>query len=552
MTPDESQNPDSIIEPTLDPRDDSDDDLWAESSSANAAQGRDESILDVSVEPLQNWPDDDDEEVYDSRDIPGWGIPEGAAGMKPAATTPAPEASAFTAIAPEHSEHNPDELLDEPDSPDLGAAASTTSAGTPNDEEMEGFDPTFLDGAVSSEADASADGSEEGVMDAAPPDDQVSDEAVFEESGAEVVAEETVADEAIAATPSAPLPELHLTESPLAQTHPPEVPLSEEDALKQRIATLKQQEQQLLRSIDDLQATQAHLMQEQLINAQAALGQLVKEGLSELEHRKQTLQIAVEQLERRQERIRNEMRTTFAGASQDLAIRVQGFKDYLVGSLQDLVRTAEELKLAPPVEEPRRAAARERDRDAEEAAPPTPKFAEMGFQEQGRMIRKLLDQYRTSPDYYGPPWQLRRTFEPIHAERVSNWFFAQGGRGAIRTMGSRLQNILIASAIISVMHRMYGDRVRALVLADSPERLGEWRRGLQDCLGISRADFGANEGIVLFEAPEPLAQRADRLVKQKQIPLIIMDESEEVINLSLLQFPFWLAFAIDPMNPMVY
>jgi hypothetical protein len=118
-------------------------------------------------------------------------------------------------------------------------------------------------------------------------------------------------------------------------------------------------------------------------------------------------------------------------------------------------------------------------------------------------------------------------------------------------MGSRLQNILIVSAAISILRKLYGDRVRTLILANSPERLGEWRRGLQDCLGISRGDFGAEQGIVLFEAPEPLAQRADRLVRQKQLPLIIIDESEDMVNLSLLQFPLWLAFASDPMNPTV-
>jgi len=93
--------------------------------------------------------------------------------------------------------------------------------------------------------------------------------------------------------------------------------------------------------------------------------------------------------------------------------------------------------------------------------------------------------------------------------------------------------------------------VRTLVLANSPERLGEWRRGLQDCLGISRNDFGSEQGIVLFEAPEPLAQRADRLVKRGQLPLIIIDEAEDQISLSLLQFPLWLAIAGDPNLPPV-
>jgi hypothetical protein len=317
---------------------------------------------------------------------------------------------------------------------------------------------------------------------------------------------------------------------------------------------LRQQEKTLSQEVASLQSSYNAMLQQQIAEAQLAIGRLVKEGLADLEQRKQTLQLSVEQLERRQERIRNEMRTTFAGASQDLAIRVQGFKDYLVGSLQDLAAAAEQLQLSAAVpEEPKRSAKTEAPsqapaQPATESAP-TPRFAEQGFQEQAKIIRKLLDQYRTRPDYYGPPWQLRRTFEPIHAERVSNWFFTQGGRGAIRTMGSRLQNILVASAIISVLNELYGERLRPLILGNSPERLGEWRRGLQDCLGVSRADFGADEGIVLFEAPEPLAQRADRLVKQKQLPLIIIDETEEVVNVSLLQFPLWLAFAADPLNP---
>ncbi|HEY9619123.1 MAG TPA: DUF3086 domain-containing protein [Crinalium sp.] len=325
-------------------------------------------------------------------------------------------------------------------------------------------------------------------------------------------------------------------------------PTSDISDLEKRIADLRQEEQRLKREISALQASYNTTLQNQVADTQAAIGRLVKEGLSELEQRKQALQISVEQLERRQERIRAEMRTTFAGSSQDLAIRVQGFKDYLVGSLQDLATAAEQLQLTPKADAaPRRAVAAE-SQEAEQAAP-TPKFAEQSFQDQTKRIRRLLDQYRTSPDYYGPAWQLRRTFEPIHAERVANWFFTQGGRGALRTMGSRLQNILVASAVISVLRELYGDRARALILADSPERLGEWRRGLQDCLGISRIDFGADQGVVLFEAPEPLIQRADRLVKQKQLPLIIIDESEDLINLSLLQFPLWLAFAADPANP---
>jgi chaperonin cofactor prefoldin len=324
-------------------------------------------------------------------------------------------------------------------------------------------------------------------------------------------------------------------------------PTAQPGDLERRVATLQQQERELKAQIKSLQAV-AKQLQEQNAETQATIGRMVQEGLRELEQRKQTLQVTVEQLERRQERVRAEMRTSFAGVSQDLAIRVQSFKDYLVGSLQDLATAAEQLDLPKATAAPEKVVAPISETKVE-SQPATPNFAEQSFQDQTRQIRKLLDQYRNRPDYYGPAWQLRRTFEPVHAERVSNWFFTQGGRGAIRTMGSRLQNILVASAAISVLHELYDDRLRALVLAQTPERLGEWRRGLQDCLGIARTDFTPERGVALFEAPEPLTLKADRLVKDGKLPLIIIDDTEDQVNLSILQFPLWLAFAPNPEAP---
>ena len=99
---------------------------------------------------------------------------------------------------------------------------------------------------------------------------------------------------------------------------------------------------------------------------------------------------------------------------------------------------------------------------------------------------------------------------------------------------------------------MYGDRLRALILANTPERLGEWRRGLQDCLGISRSDFGPNRGVILFENPDALVQKADRLVEDDKLPLIIIDEAEDNISLSLLQYQLWLAFAPEPQSDSSY
>ncbi|PSR19492.1 DUF3086 domain-containing protein [filamentous cyanobacterium CCP3] len=344
-----------------------------------------------------------------------------------------------------------------------------------------------------------------------------------------------------------------------------------------RIDALRQQEADLKRSIADLQSAYNRLTQDQFQKIQSDIGRMVQQGTADLEQRKRSLQKEIEALERRQERIQAEMRTTFAGSSQDLAVRVQGFKDYLVGSLQDLAVAAEQLELAPSprsravsegaerAEDRGRAGMDARSESASEraanrpasarravaeSASVQPAFAANAFQDQTERIRSLLDQYRMRPDYYGPLWQLRRTFEPIHAERVSNWFFAQGGRGAVKSMGSRLQNVLVASAALSILYALYGNRLRTLVLSNSPERLGEWRRGLQDCLGISRADFGTGQGVMLFDAPEPLAQRADRITADNGLPFIVVDEAESVISLALLQFPLWLAFAPDPMNPV--
>lgn len=357
------------------------------------------------------------------------------------------------------------------------------------------------------------------------------------------------------------------SELPLSNSSQTETQTITED---DEINHLEQQKSTLHREIEALKAEKEQMLLLQVREFQDSIGRMVEEGTRELKERKMALQIEIEKLERRKERINEEMRSSFAGSSQELAVRVQGFKDYLVGSLQDLVTAAEKLELAqaeaanprtrererirtrenPRRDERTRGRRRERDERGERGrarnAPsqaPQAQFSESTFTEQSKRIRQLLDQYRNSPDYYGSPWQLRRTFEPIHAKKVQEWFFTQGGRGAVDSMGSRLQNILVASAAISILHNLYGDRCRVLVLTDTPENLGEWRRGLQDCLGISRSNFGSNRGVVLFDSPEILVQRAERLLKDKLLPMIVIDETEELLNLAVLKFPLWLTFA---------
>ena len=121
-----------------------------------------------------------------------------------------------------------------------------------------------------------------------------------------------------------------------------------------------------------------------------------------------------------------------------------------------------------------------------------------------------------------------------------------GGRGAQPSLGNRSKNILLSAGLISILGELYGDRFQTLVLAGQPERLGEWRRGLQDALGLGREDFGPNSGIVLFERAEGVIERADRLEESNEVPLILVDSSEQDVDIQILQFPLWLAFAPGP------
>jgi Protein of unknown function (DUF3086) len=314
-----------------------------------------------------------------------------------------------------------------------------------------------------------------------------------------------------------------------------------------QIAPLLRVESEIKAEIAKLQITHAQLEQ-QIVDTQTSFGQIIQTSVTDLEQRRQKLQISVEQLERRRDRIQSEINKSFAGGSQDIAIRLQGFKDYLVGSLQDLVVIAEEIEFPQPPPAQIRIQTPIVQSPAATPAPrnQNPQFAEPAFKSTAAKVRGSIDRYRTAPDYYAPTWQLRRTLEAVHADKVSDWFFAKDGRGAIRTMGSRLQNVIIAAAAVSALRELYGDYLRTLVLANLPERLGDWRRGFQDCLGLSKTDFGGNGGIILFEDPEALVQKVDRIVANKEMPLIIIDNSEGKIDLSILQYPLWLAFAPDP------
>jgi hypothetical protein len=272
---------------------------------------------------------------------------------------------------------------------------------------------------------------------------------------------------------------------------------------------------------------------------------LLELALQELRHRREELLGEIGQLEARRDQIQQEITGSFAGQSDAIARRLKGFQEYLVGALQDLAAAAEQMELVvqPMVVQP---SPLDQVPAAEAAATAAAPPAAGLFSGDADLIRERLEGFGGQPDFYADPWKLRRTLEPSAAARLEDWFLSQGGRGAQPSGGSRSRNALVAAAAVAILGELYGERFQTLVLASQPERLGEWRRGLQDCLGLSREDFGPASGIVLFERPDALIERADRLEERGELPFIVIDAAEQVIEIPILQFPLWLAFAAGP------
>ena len=270
-------------------------------------------------------------------------------------------------------------------------------------------------------------------------------------------------------------------------------------------------------------------------------------ALSELRQQRDALQAEISELTGRRDQLQQELTSNFAGQSDAIARRVKGFQEYLVGALQELAVAAEQMELVvqPLVVQPSPLdlAAAQASTTADISAP----VAAAGlFSSDEALIRERLAAFQGQPDFYADPWKLRRSLEPGGAALLDDWFLSQGGRGAQPSSGSRNRNALTAAAAIAILGELYGDRFQTLVLAGMPERLGEWRRGLQDCLGLSREDFGPSSGIVLFERADALIERADRLEERGELPFIVVDAAEPAVEIPILQFPLWLAFAGTP------
>ena len=279
---------------------------------------------------------------------------------------------------------------------------------------------------------------------------------------------------------------------------------------------------------------------------------VVELALKDLQSRRDALSAEITLLTNRKQQLETELKTSFAGQSDAIARRVKGFQEYLGGALQDLVQSVESLELVvqPMVVQPSPLDQQTSDQqgfegqNASDTAPPI--AVSDTFRPDEALIRSALQRFLQQPDVYADPWSLRRSIDARDTALLEDWFFNQGGRGAQPSRGTRPRNILVSAALIAIIGELYGAQFQCLVLAGAPERLGEWRRGLQDALGLGREDFGPSSGIVLFERSEALVERADRLEERGEVPLILIDTAERDVAIPVLQFPLWLAFAAGP------
>jgi len=271
--------------------------------------------------------------------------------------------------------------------------------------------------------------------------------------------------------------------------------------------------------------------------------EISNEIFRDLVTKKDSLVKEIKDLETKKNDLEKDIETNFKGQSDNIAKRVKGFQEYLTGALQNLSQNVEKLELVsqPIIVKPSPLDEKTQDNKTTNVVN-VPALSET-FKPDEEIIKNCFSTFTEQPDFYAEPWKLRRSLNSSDIEIMNDWFFNMGGRGSLESRGSRQKNALLSAGFISILGELYGDQFQTLILASQPERLGEWRRILQDSLGLTRDDFGPNSGIVLFERPEGVIERADRLEANDELPFIIIDAAETSVEIPILQFPIWLAFA---------
>jgi len=297
------------------------------------------------------------------------------------------------------------------------------------------------------------------------------------------------------------------------------------------------------KQINKKNTTQNKKIAPQNYKSPKSFDEISNEIFRDLFSKKDSLIEEIKELEIKKIEIEKDIESNFKGQSDNIAKRVKGFQEYLTGALQNLSQNVEKLELVsqPIIVKPSPLDQKKQDNGKDNVIK-VPALSET-FKPDEEIIKSCFSSFKEQPDFYAEPWKLRRSLSSSDIEIMDDWFFNMGGRGSLESRGSRQKNALLSAGLISILGELYGDQFQTLILASQPERLGEWRRILQDSLGLTRDDFGPNSGIVLFERPEGVIERADRLEANEELPFIIIDAAETSVEIPILQFPLWVAYA---------
>ena len=74
---------------------------------------------------------------------------------------------------------------------------------------------------------------------------------------------------------------------------------------------------------------------------------------------------------------------------------------------------------------------------------------------------------------------------------------------------------------------------------------GRWLKGI-DLRNCGSGSTGATNVLRNVGKGPALVERADRLEERGEVPLILIDAAERSVDIPVLQFPLWLAFAAGP------
>ena len=234
-----------------------------------------------------------------------------------------------------------------------------------------------------------------------------------------------------------------------------------------------------------------------------SLDEVSNDIFKDLISKKDSLVNEINELETKRNEIEKDIESNFKGQSDNIAKRVKGFQEYLTGALQNLSQNVEKLELVsqPIIVKPSPLDEKKQDNSTNNVVN-VPALSET-FKPDEKIIKSCFSNFTEQPDFYAEPWKLRRSLDSSDIEIMDDWFFNMGGRGSLESRGSRQKNALLSAGLISILGELYGDQFQTLILASQPERLGEWRRILQDSLGLT--------SCLLYTSPSPRDTERSRM-----------------------------------------